>query len=1005
MHHQVPQNPGAGGDPPPDVLALGIGYRKQYEGTGNPEALELSVLALESLLAEVPPGHDGREGVLAALGLSLRARYELAGAPDDLARALALHEEAARVAPDHPHAAGMLSNLAGTLRMRYEREGRVEDLQRAVTAYRQAVALAPADSPWRPMFLNNLGNGLRTAFERGGDSADIDDSVAAFSEAVATAAEGSVDQVRALGNLAGALGERFVFSGAMRDGEQAVAAAERALGHTAGTAREPDHRTVLSVALARLYTGTGQLELLDRAVAEQDAAVRQSHPRAPETVSRVANLAGILDLRYRVAGSAEDLDLAIRLYELAVSLQSGQAPDAFHRLGSLGSALLQRFELRGERSDLDAAVGALERGVAAAERMGAEAVAELAGVRLANALILRHEMDGRQEDLEQAIGWYRRGMAALPAGSDGELKSRLGLGQALARVAPARRGGTTAAEIHGLFRTACRDAGARQPELVLRGALNWSRWAVHEEAWQEAVEAGRLAQETIRRMFATHALRPHREAWLRQAQGLPAETAYALARTGDVEGAVEVLEQGQALLLSDALERERARLDELERAGRSDLAHRYRAAAARVESQRMTEIEALRGGRVAEVLAPLKDAQAELDAIIDGIRRIPGFSDFLAPAGFEEASEAAARAPLVYIAAASRGGIALVVRRGAATVPVWLDTLTRSAFAERFAAYARAYDSGDLIGAIDELTAWSWRAVMGPLVEALADAPAVRVVPVGALALLPLHAAWTSDGAAPDGRRYVLDATALSVAPNARAFSVADGRLEPGPWQLLAVGDPQPVDAPPLEHAAEEVARVRSWFPEAQTLLGEEATREAVLTALPECGVLHLACHGRARLAAPLESALLLAHDESLTLRELLGRPLKGLRLTVLSACETALPGSALPDEVIGLPAGLLQAGSAGVISSLWRVPDVSTMALISRLFEGWRGAALPPAEALRQAQLWMRTSTNEEKARAFPDVEAFAPPEGGGRRREFWGGARSWAHPYHWAAFIHVGA
>ena len=142
-----------------------------------------------------------------------------------------------------------------------------------------------------------------------------------------------------------------------------------------------------------------------------------------------------------------------------------------------------------------------------------------------------------------------------------------------------------------------------------------------------------------------------------------------------------------------------------------------------------------------------------------------------------------------------------------------------------------------------------------------------------------------------------------------------------------------------------------------------------------------------------------MAHDETLTLRDLLDLKLQGLRLAVLSACETGIPGTNLPDEVISLPTGLLQAGAAGVVSSLWSVADLSTMVLLSRFYELWRNQNLPPATALRQAQLWLRDSTGPELApylqQSHPDLAAKfaqAPDQ------------RPFAHPFHWAAFTYTG-
>jgi CHAT domain-containing protein len=102
--------------------------------------------------------------------------------------------------------------------------------------------------------------------------------------------------------------------------------------------------------------------------------------------------------------------------------------------------------------------------------------------------------------------------------------------------------------------------------------------------------------------------------------------------------------------------------------------------------------------------------------------------------------------------------------------------------------------------------------------------------------------------------------------------------------------------------------------------------------------------------------------------------------------------GFELADEAIGLPTGLLQAGVAGVVASLWAVSDRSTMMLISRFYDLWRKEKLEPAIALVRAQQWLRDSTDGEKEDYFPDFIAFKKS------------ARSYAHPYHWAAFSYTG-
>ena len=142
-----------------------------------------------------------------------------------------------------------------------------------------------------------------------------------------------------------------------------------------------------------------------------------------------------------------------------------------------------------------------------------------------------------------------------------------------------------------------------------------------------------------------------------------------------------------------------------------------------------------------------------------------------------------------------------------------------------------------------------------------------------------------------------------------------------------------------------------------------------------------------------------MANNEILSLRDLLDLKLQSLRLAILSACETGIPGTSLPDEVVSLPTGLLQAGAAGVVSSLWSVADLSTMVLLSRFYDLWRTKKLEPPNAFREAQIWLRDSTGPELA---PYLQASNPEFA--QKLEKADDQRPFAHPFHWAAFAYVG-
>jgi CHAT domain-containing protein len=215
-----------------------------------------------------------------------------------------------------------------------------------------------------------------------------------------------------------------------------------------------------------------------------------------------------------------------------------------------------------------------------------------------------------------------------------------------------------------------------------------------------------------------------------------------------------------------------------------------------------------------------------------------------------------------------------------------------------------------------------------------------------------------------------------------------------------------------LPFAGQEAMTAAAGFPSAHLLLaGGEATSHSFERLARAADVLHLACHGYAVLDSPLESGLLLA-DTTMTLRRLVELQLR-VRLAVLSACETALPGTDLPDEVVALPTGLLQAGVAGVVASQWSVADWPTAMLMAQFYRCWRGERQEPGAALRAAQRWLRDTTNEEKIRQIeaavagqatwlpaPAAEAFLD-----RLYFLEAGHRDHAALHYWAAFAHVGA
>jgi CHAT domain-containing protein len=266
------------------------------------------------------------------------------------------------------------------------------------------------------------------------------------------------------------------------------------------------------------------------------------------------------------------------------------------------------------------------------------------------------------------------------------------------------------------------------------------------------------------------------------------------------------------------------------------------------------------------------------------------------------------------------------------------------------------------------------------------------LIPTGLLSLLPLHAAWTPDETKPTGRRYALDHLHLTYAPNAKSLTAAQSIADQVQADsILAIDNP----LGDLPNSKREIDCAIDTFPQHTVLRQTQATVQSVRSKLSEAAIVHFSCHGTANLTDPLNSGLAMS-DGLLTLRDLFDLKLadnKGIRLAILSACETGLPGLENIDEVVSLPIGLMQAGVAGVVSSLWSVSDLSTMMLLTRFYDLWRKEGLEPAIALHQAQQWMIHTTDGEK---FRYCGYRIPKEDRDRQ--------TYAHPFHWAAFSYLG-
>jgi CHAT domain-containing protein len=469
-------------------------------------------------------------------------------------------------------------------------------------------------------------------------------------------------------------------------------------------------------------------------------------------------------------------------------------------------------------------------------------------------------------------------------------------------------------------------------------------------------------------------------------------------------------QRGEWSEAGDAALRGLALRERLRRAQREDLAERrWLLEAGGIPSQGAHALAC--AGRAEQAVAAL-DA-ALVTEFADRLRLDEPASDVT----FDAVARTARAEPLVYLVVAPSGGVALVVV-GDQVETVPLPELNSDALWTKLQRYGESYrwwqSSGSpggrqrWMGQVEEMLQWLWSVAMACVLDILpAATPAMTLVTDGVLGLLPLHAAGV-DGIS------VADRVQVRFAPNARALSRAQLAAQATPTSALIVADAGVSGMPPLPFALAEAEAAAALLPEPELLTNEGVTLANVARSLPGHDVLHFACHGSARFDDPRLSALFFADGESLTLGRILDIRLDGTRLAVLSACESGMQDVVVPEDKMSLPTGVLLAGVSGVIASLWAVGDRSTMLLMTRLHELWTQNDGDPCAALRAAQLWLRDTTNGEKAdwwaeRSAALREKHARPEtlsqvAGALAAEA-ADERSFQHPFHWAGFVYHGA
>lgn len=235
------------------------------------------------------------------------------------------------------------------------------------------------------------------------------------------------------------------------------------------------------------------------------------------------------------------------------------------------------------------------------------------------------------------------------------------------------------------------------------------------------------------------------------------------------------------------------------------------------------------------------------------------------------------------------------------------------------------------------------------------------IIPTGVLYYLPFG---TISADIEDSGKLLLDLFDIFYVNSISMLSIAMGR-ESGKIDsnasLTAFSNPDGT----LKFANIETAKISKHFSESMIFANEKATKDKILNIDGDGYFLHLSTHGRLDASDSTKSNIIFS-DGNLTVEEIWGIPLNGVRLVTLSACETGVGEVLSGDDVVSLDSAFVYAGSPAVVSTLWEVEDQATSELMQIFYENLKDGKTKSA-SLSQAQ------------RNIKDI---------------------YQHPYYWSAF-----
>ncbi len=284
-----------------------------------------------------------------------------------------------------------------------------------------------------------------------------------------------------------------------------------------------------------------------------------------------------------------------------------------------------------------------------------------------------------------------------------------------------------------------------------------------------------------------------------------------------------------------------------------------------------------------------------------------------------------------------------------------------------------------------------YRYLILPVANQLNSTSPLYIIQDGILGQLPFSTLYSQET-----RRYLIEdysivtnhSMSVLVQTNALAAIKSDNANE----TFIGISNPRfsyrrfP-GLPTLPSSEEEVIRASSLYQQSKLFSREKALESSTVSQIQNYNIVHIASHTIDSKDTPLTSAILLAEENQLAIKE---KPWAGItfdgilqaseihhlklpitKLVILSSCRSGVGDYANGEAMGALAKAFFSAKVPSVIASLWDIDDSSSAELMYFFHHYHRNQSLGYAASLRQAQCSLIKGNNKNKR-----------------------------HPYYWGAF-----